>query len=154
MARAVFRSISPSLLDPNLFKKAFEDASREMEKDVKGAFIDATSGWKHKPVWRGYVRLTADNIYISVGTADEIFKFVDEGTKAHIIRPVKAKMLLLHWVDAASGDDVFAKEVHHPGTKAQHISADIREIWLGLMPDYFDKYLFAAIQQSGHQIHG
>lgn len=152
MARSTFRSISPSLLDPNLFRKAFEDASREMEKDVKGAFIDATSGWKHKPVWRGYVRLTADDIYISVGTADQIFKFVDEGTKAHVIRPVKAKML--HWVDTASGEDRFAKEVHHPGTKAQNISKEIREIWLGLMPEYFDKYLYAAIQKSGHELHG
>lgn len=148
MARAQFRSFTPSHLDPNLFAKAFEDASREMEKDVKGAFIDATSGWKHQPVWRGYVRLTADNIYISVGTADQIFKFVDEGTKAHIIRPVKAKML--HWVDASSGEDRFAMEVHHPGTQAQHISTDIREIWLGLMPDYFDKHLMEAIKNSGH----
>jgi len=148
MARAVFRSISPSKLDPNLFAKAFEQASRAMERDVKGAFIDATSGWKHKPVWRGYVRLTADNTYISVGTTDQIFKFVDEGTVAHIIRPIKAKML--HWVDPVSGDDRFAKEVHHPGSKAQHISQDIREIWLGLMPDYFDKYLLEAIRQSGH----
>lgn len=148
MARAVFRSISPSLLDPNIFANAFEQASRAMEHDVKGAFIDATSTWKNKPVWRGYVRLSADNIYISVGTTDLIFKFVDEGTKAHIIRPIKAKML--HWVDAGSGEDRFAKEVHHPGTKAQHISKDIREIWLGLMPDYFDKYLMQAIQQSGH----
>ena len=98
MARSVFRSISPSLLDPNIFQDAFEKASRAMEQDVKGAFIDATSGWKNPPQWRGYVRLTADNIYISVGTANEIFKFVDEGTVAHIIRPVKAKML--HWVDA------------------------------------------------------
>lgn len=149
MARAVFRSISPSLLDPNVFKDAFEKASREMEKDVKGAFIDATSGWKHKPTWRGYVRLTADNIYISVGTTDEIFKFVDEGTKAHIIRPVRAKVL--RWTTPA-GEDAFAKLVHHPGTQAQNISGEIREIWLGLMPEYFDKYLYQAIQQSGHKI--
>lgn len=150
MGRTAFRSISPSRLDPNLFAKAFEQASREMEKDVKGAFTDITSGWKKPPVWRGYVRLTADNIYISVGTTDQIFKFVDEGTVAHIIRPVKAKML--HWVDPASGEDRFAKEVHHPGSKARKYSAEIREIWLGLMPDYFDKYLLEAIQQSGHAI--
>ena len=150
MARTVFRSISPSRLDPNLFAKAFENASRAMEADVKSAFIDITSGWKNPPVWRGYVRLTADDIYISVGTTDEIFKFVDEGTKAHIIRPVRAKML--HWVDEASGEDRFAKEVHHPGSKAREYSKEIREIWLGLMPDYFDKYLFEAIQKSGHAI--
>lgn len=148
MGRSVFRSISPSLVDPGLFDKAFEQASRAMEKDVKGAFIDATSGWKNQPVWRGYVRLTANNIYISVGTTNEIFKFVDEGTKAHIIRPVRAKML--HWVDG--GQDFFAKEVHHPGTKPQNISKEIQQIWLGLMPEYFDKYLLEALQKSGHKI--
>lgn len=150
MARAQFRSISPSLLDPKIFNAAFEAAAREMEKDVKGAFIDAVSGWKHKPVWRGYVRLNADQIYISVGTTDQIFKYVDEGTKAHIIKPVRAKML--HWVDPTSGEDVFAKEVHHPGSKAQNISKDIREVWLGLMPDYFDRELVKAIKESGHAI--
>ena len=148
MARAVFRSISPSLVNPALFQDAFMKAAREMEKDVKGAFVDATSGWKKPPTWRGYVRLTASNIYISVGTDNEIFKFVDEGTKAHIIRPVRAKML--HWQE--NGQDFFAKEVHHPGTKAQNISKEIREIWLGLMPDYFDKYLLEALQKSGHKI--
>lgn len=149
MARAVFRSILPSLLDPNIFRKAFEEASREMEKDVKGFFIDAVSGWKHKPVWRGYVRLTGDRIYISVGTTDEIFKYVDEGTVAHIIRPVKAKML--HWV-TPSGEDAFAKEVHHPGTTAQNISGEIQDIWVGLMPELFDQHLMKAIQASGHAI--
>jgi hypothetical protein len=149
MARTQFRSIAPSLLDPKLFLSAFEKAARAMERDVKGAFLDATSGWKHKPVWRGYVRLTADNLYISVGTVDQIFKFVDEGTVAHIIRPVRARML--HWTE--NGQDFFAKEVHHPGTQAQNISKEIREIWIGLMPDYFDQALQEAIQQSGHAIH-
>jgi hypothetical protein len=148
MARAAFRSILPSLLDPHIFERAFDKAARAMEQDVKGAFMDATSGWKNKPVWRGYVRLTKDQIYISVGTTNEIFKFVDEGTKAHIIKPVKAKML--HWQE--NGEDFFAKEVHHPGTKAQNISKEIREVWLGLMPDYFDRELVKAIQMSGHAI--
>jgi len=152
MARTVFRSISPSRLDPNLFSKAFEQASRAMERDVKSAFTDITSGWKNPPVWRGYVRLTADNIYISVGTTDQIFKFVDEGTVAHIIKPVRAKVL--HWIDPASGEDRFSKGHWVKGITAQNISGEIREIWLGLMPDYFDKYLMEAIQQSGHAIHG
>jgi len=151
MARATFKSIIPSLLPQSVFDAAFEKASREMEKDVKGAFEDATSAWKHKPVWRGYVRIDSSRIYISVGTTDEIFKFVDQGTKAHIIRPIRAKVL--HWVDASSGEDRFSKEVHHPGTKAQHISQDIQAVWAGgLMADYYDLALIQAIQESGHAI--
>ena len=149
MARAQFKTIIPKLLPPKVFEEAFEKASREMEKDVKGAFEDAISTWKHQPTWRGYVRIAATNIYISVGTADEIFKYVDQGTKAHIIRPVNAKVL--HWVDA-DGENHFAKEVHHPGMKAQNISKTIHDIWVGMMPEYFDKYLIEAIQSSGHAI--
>lgn len=125
-------------------------AARLMEADVKAAFEDATSKWKTKPTWRGYVRVRGQDIYISVGTNNEIFKFVDLGTKPHIIRAKNAKML--HWVDA-SGKDFFAKEVHHPGNKPQDISKNIQEIWAdGLMAEYFDDALLDAVQQSGHAI--
>lgn len=149
MARARFKTIIPKLLPQNVFDKAFERASREMEKDVKAAFKDAVKDWKHQPEWRGYVRIGSDEIFISVGTTDEIFKYVDEGTRPHIIRPVRARVL--HWVDP-SGQDIFAKIVHHPGTKAQEISKSIHDIWIGLMPDYFDKYLVQAINESGHKM--
>lgn len=150
MARAKFRTIIPKLLPPKVFEDAFENASREMEKDVKGAFSDAVSKWKHQPVWRGYVRLSTNEIYISVGTTDEIFKFVDQGTKAHIIKPVNAKVL--HWVDETTGEDRFSKGHWVKGVKAQEISKSIHDIWVGLMPDYFDKHLAQAIKESGHAI--
>jgi hypothetical protein len=41
--------------------------------------------------------------------------FLEYGTAPHIIKPVNAKAL--HW--KGGGGDVFAKEVHHPGTSAQ-----------------------------------
>lgn len=149
MARAKFRTIVPKLVKPEVFEKAFEAASREMEKDVKGAFEDFTANWKHVVTWRGYVRINADSIYISVGTTDPIFKYVDEGTVPHIIRPSKAKVL--RW--STGGETFFAKEVHHPGTKAQKISESIRDIWAGsLMYDYFERALRLAVQQSGHAI--
>jgi len=150
MARARFKTIIPQLLPPGVFQDAFEKAAREMEKDVKGAFEDATSAWRHKPVWRGYVRLGSDLIYISVGTTDEIFKFVDQGTIAHFIKPVRAKVL--HWVDESTGEDRFSMGHEVKGIKAQKISETIRDIWVGLMPDYFDKHLQAAIRESGHAI--
>lgn len=148
--RAKFRTIIPKLLPKETFNKAFESASREMEKDVKGAFEDFVKNWKHVVTFRGYVRINADSIYISVGTNDPIFGYVDLGTEPHIIRPTRAKFL--HFT-ASSGEEVFAKEVNHPGTKAQKISESIRDIWSGgLMYDYFERHLQIAIQQSGHAI--
>lgn len=145
-----FRTIAPKLLPIPAFQNAFEKAAREMEKDVKAAFEDAVAAWKHQPTWRGYVRLNQNGILISVGTQDLIFKFVDEGTEPHIIRPVRAKVL--HWITPA-GEDAFAKEVHHPGTKAQKISEGINDIWQGgLMAEYFEDALTNAVMESGHAI--
>lgn len=151
MSPARFRAIIPQLLPIPVFEKAFQKAARTMEKDVKGAFEDATAHWEHKPAWRGYVRLRGQDIYISVTTQSEIFKFVDQGTKAHIIRAKRAKML--HWVDPASGEDRFAKEVNHPGTKAQNISQEIQATFEdGLMAEYFQDALDEAVLASGHAI--
>ena len=42
--------------------------------------------------------------------------FLEVGTRAHGIDPVRAKML--SWIDPASGERVFAHHVDHPGTAA------------------------------------
>ena len=151
MPRAVFRTIIPKLLPPKVFQDAFEKASREMEKDVKGSYEDAVVTWKNKPTFRGYVRIAAESIYISVGTTDEVFKFVDQGTKAHFIKPVRAKVL--HWVDPTTGEDRFSKGHQVSGIKPRDITKSINAIWSGgLMADYFDRYLQQAIKESGHAI--
>ena len=46
---------------------------------------------------------------------DVVVKTILFGSRPHIIEP-KRKGGVLHWVDAG-GRDVFAKRVHHPGTK-------------------------------------
>lgn len=48
--------------------------------------------------------------------------FVIFPTKAHVIRPKRAK--LLRWVDAG-GEVRFARQVHHPGTKGNDVPARV-----------------------------
>ena len=150
MSGAKFRTIAPKLLPIKVFEQNFQKAARLMEKDVKAAFADAVAKWKHQPEFRGYVRIDSKGIYISVGTQDLIFKFQDLGTKAHIIRP-KRRGGTLHWTSPAG--EFFAKEVHHPGTKAQEISKKIQDIWAGgLMAEYFEDALTDSVMESGHAI--
>jgi HK97 gp10 family phage protein len=52
-------------------------------------------------------------VYVSPDTA--YAKFVEYGTKPHDIYPTKASVLAF----MMGGKQVFAKVVHHPGTKAQ-----------------------------------
>lgn len=60
-----------------------------------------------------------------VGSASPIALFVEEGTKPHEIRAVHAKALAFPL--GTGGEIVFAKAVHHPGTKAQHVFANTLE---------------------------
>jgi hypothetical protein len=150
MARAKFRTIIPKLLPKKVFDDAFEAAAREMEKDVKGAFDDATAFFKNKPIFRGYVRISGEEIYISVGTDSVPFRYYDlgNGGPGRIIRPVRASVL--HWVDP-SGEDVFVKWVR--GYDGKKVSESIQAIWAGgLMADYFDRHIQQAIEESGHAI--
>lgn len=150
MARAKFRTIIPKLLPKKVFDDAFREAAREMERDIKGAYEDATNFFRNKPTFRGYVRISGEQIYISVGTDSIPFRYYDlgNGGPTRIIRPVRAKAL--HWVDQ-NGEDVFVKFVH--GYEGRKVTESIQAIWAGgLMADYFDRHLQMAIRESGHAI--
>jgi hypothetical protein len=78
-----------------------------------------------------------------VTTDDEIYNYVDKGTRAHIIRPRNANVLAFQGGYQAktmprviasrpggrSGPTVYAMEVHHPGTKAREFSKIIHAKW-------------------------
>ena len=55
---------------------------------------------------------TIKNLYPN----QDVLIFFEEGTKRHEIRPKGAGRL--HWTDEDTGEDVFAKQVDHPGTPA------------------------------------
>lgn len=153
MSGARFTSIKPKLFDSRIFHDAFVDAAEKVMQDSAQSFTDATKDWKHKPEFIGTVKVTNKNIAITIQTDDKIFKFVDEGTKAHIIRPVNRKFL--RWNNGpggVGGDDVFAREVHHPGYKGSKISESVQAIWSDLMPDYFDEALRKTALETGHAL--
>ena len=79
------------------------------------------------PVDTGELKLSID--FVITGNKIQIMMakhgwYVEYGTAPHIIRPKNAKAL--HWKGTGTGPrggkvttDVFAKEVHHPGTSPQ-----------------------------------
>lgn len=125
--------------DTNLFVQALGDAVQDTADQVIADYRKATSTWEHQPVFRIMARTArVGNRFTSVdvGTDDEIFGYVDLGTKPHVIRPKNGKVLafktggspktrpnrLLATGGSAGTDQAFAKEVHHPGTKARNFS--------------------------------
>lgn len=112
-----------------VMQEAADDAKSDLEK--------TTEGWQHGVSFEAI----PDKTGFIVGTADEVWNYLDQGTKAHEIRPRRATRLrfqtgykaktrprvLASGGGGASGDVVYAKSVQHPGTEAREWSETVAE---------------------------
>lgn len=134
--KAITATIDQAGLNARKHKQAIILARDITAVAVIQDFEQATRTWNHKPGFK----ITRDADSTSVGTDDEIFGYVDGGTRPHDIRPrgkrlkfqggFKAKTTpgsLRSGSGGSSGAFVFAKVVHHPGTKARNFSKLVNE---------------------------
>lgn len=110
-------------------KKAMDETAVEVKQDLQAV----TQTWKHKPKFTVRVTTRGGRLGITISTDDVIFAYVNYGTKAHIIRPKRAKVLRFQSgysaktrpnfigskAGGAAGAWVSAQEVHHPGSAAR-----------------------------------
>lgn len=117
--------------------RTLNQIGREMKQD----FDELVSNWKDKPRFK--VVRTPETV--SVTTSDEVFGFVNAGTRPHIIRPKRSGGLLKYRLGyraktrpnnttykgsgTASGPWRSSKLVHHPGTKARNFTRIIANRW-------------------------
>lgn len=132
---------------PSIAKQELEKA---LDKEVKPALVKSlnlvVANWEHKPKFQARKTIGKDKITLTVfpvGENADIFKFVDQGTKPHVIKPVRAKMLrfqlgyksktlarparTVSGGGVATGDVVVAKRVNHPGNEARNFTGTIAE---------------------------
>lgn len=121
-----------------------------MDNQVGPALVKShqlvVANWTHKPDFESKTQIRSDVIITTVyptGENAQIYLYVDQGTKPHEIKPVRAKLLrfttgyqpktlakparTVGGGGTATGDQVFAKIVHHPGTEAREFSQTIAE---------------------------
>jgi len=135
---------------PKAVEKGMKEATKEALKD----FEKTTRGWEHNVSFS--VTEQGNGEYL-IGTNDEIWKYVDEGTRPHTIRPrgrflkfapgSKAKTKpggLISGSGVPGSGVVFARVVRHPGTKARLFSQQIARRWSrGVSP-----FIRAALQEA------
>lgn len=134
---------------------AVKKGMREAAEAVKQDFELTTQGWKHKVVFE---ITEVDDTDLAVGTDDEVWGWVDEGTKPHDIVARRAAHLRIPTGGAAktvpgrltSGGGsrgsviIFRKRVRHPGTKARRFTQEIQKRWArGVQP-----FVRAAIEEA------
>jgi len=107
-------------------KKAVQKSANLTQRDLEST----TRTWKHKPKFTVVVEENTTSFAVFAGTNDQIYRYVDQGTKAHDIKPKKSKFLVFSGGYKAKtrvgiigsqegggfGDKVFSeKGVRHPG---------------------------------------
>ena len=128
------------LLDPAKLQSAVNTALDKVAKDVQTDY---------KATYRTWTKVRPDAKITTPGTGmrkvevtDKVYRYVDHGTRAHVIRPKRAKFLFFArsgfraktrpgWIGSGAGSrgvrDTFSKGVKHPGTKPRLFTETIFE---------------------------
>lgn len=162
----VFRPILPSKkYNTAAVRNAIDSEIEAIANDILLDYELTTATWKRNIKFIKMVHVSKDRQEILVGTDDEIYGYVDKGTRRHKIRPKKPGGTLAFpsmFVPKTSpgkmvasfghsgGDTVFAKEVNHPGTKPRNFSKNIQKKWKPLFLRRMEKAMKNAVEASGH----
>lgn len=126
--------------DPKKLARALENALNGVAKDIQLDFAVTTQTWQHKPSFP----ISSPSAYRRViATDDPIYGYVNDGTRAHIIRPKAGGVLVFRGPfraktvpnQIASGPgsvgsaETFSRGVQHPGTKPRNFDTAIHDKW-------------------------
>ena len=172
----VAKAIKPRRFRSEAFTRAITAAANEAGKEIKKDFEATTKTWKHKPDFVKEVDTKASPVQVLVGTDDEIYRFVDEGTKPHPIfagaytGKSNKKALAFQWGGKGSyraktkpgfigsraggptGPFVAFPYVQHPGTKPRHFDKIIQKKWTPRFKRLMERAMSAGAKGSGHSI--
>ena len=118
--------------------EVLDDAVRISAVEAQSMFASTTGTWMHQPT---FVLQHEGTGRWGIKTDDQIYKWVDLGTKAHVITARNAPYLVFRWPSkpktqpnvlasymGARGDQwARKKSVHHPGTKPRNFSRNIQK---------------------------
>lgn len=150
--------------DSSVFRKEVIAEAHELGAFVKKDYEKTTKTWTHKPEFGVMVKATGKGVELTVSTDDKIYGYVDQGTKPHIIRPVRKKMLAFsskfrpkttpRQIKSVKGYrgkvDTLAHQVHHPGTEAREFTKTLIERWKPGFQRGIQNALDRAAKRSGH----
>jgi len=163
------RAITPKTkFKSSIFRDEVRAAAEQIRRDVLLDYVKTVETWRHQPKFKSEVKLGGGEVQTSVTTDDEIYGYVEKGTRKHIIRPrKKGKKLyfkaggfkpkthvgVIQSVPGSPGKkSVFANEVVHPGTKARNFTRVIAKKWQPRYTRAIEKALERAAEKSGHRI--
>lgn len=144
--------------DIERMRKAIENAGKESAKAVEVDFNVTTRTWNHKPDFK--IRHQQYIAIWEISTDDEVYGYVDAGTRPHIIKVKNARFLHFYrtgfraksragWIGsnkgkAANKDETFVKSVSHPGNQPRNFAKTIQKKWATEWPRQLARAIRAA----------
>lgn len=130
------------------------EVTRGMRKD----FEKTTRTWKHRVIFTIQINVN-DTALAMVYTDDDIYNFVNGGTRPHIIKPRKAKFLAfgvpfkaktrVRFLGSGNGSKgktmILSKGVKHPGSEAREFDQVITGKWLPVYEQLMDRRIENAL---------
>lgn len=144
-----------ALADPKRMALAIQNGLDAAAKAAKVDFGVTVQTWNHQPDFT----IQEDGDFKRViGTDDEIYGYVNSGTKPHIIQATAGKVLAFgpsspktaprvigSGAGSRGGASTFRKRVQHPGTQARDFDQAIAEKWQDMLPQTMQRAIDAAL---------
>jgi len=168
----VFKEIKATRLKDGDMRLALLNGIRRMGTKVRKDFEKCVESWEHEVKFEQELSLTAPGPTLYVYTTDEIFGYVDKGTKAHeiwagyytgksdkkalafpsIFSPKTRPGVIGSGPGASGGETVVRPFVMHPGTEPRRFSQAIQEKWEHAFKDEMEEVMREVAQASAHSI--
>lgn len=159
-----FKPIKPGVLRDARIRARVKKAMQEMGPEIQEDFEKTTATWEHEPKF--HIKLTdfSDGLSLEVYTQDQIYAWVNDGTRPYRIYPKNAWMLVFPGTfrpkttprvigsgpGYSGGDLQFRPYVYHPGIESRDFDLEIEDIWKPKMKPRLEKAMKLAAKECGH----
>jgi len=167
----LMKSIKPKRMKVDALRLELLTKLNKVARDIKKDFEKTTETWERKVEFE-VLKSLKGGPSLMIATDDEIYGYVNNGTKPHMIwagiytGKSTAKVLAFPGTYTAktmpgvigsnpggsSGKMIFRPYVHHPGTKARHFDRTIRDKWRSNYKRRMEGAMRRAAEKSGHAI--
>jgi hypothetical protein len=169
------RTVKPSKLKTKEMRDKLRNGLRRVGAGMLKDFKRTTATWEHPVEFHESTHVAGDDqeIAVEVWTEDEIYGYVNNGTKPHEIWagfytgksdkkvlafvPGSVPKTTIGNLDAGpgaegTGDAVYRAHVNHPGTKARRYDLQIEREWQPKFRKEMEDAMREAVAVSGHAI--
>lgn len=144
------------LFDPAAFRRVVRNVRAARAADIEVDFNTTTATWSNAP--KANVEFIGDG-EAKIFMVDDRYTWVNDGTRAHVIRPRNASRLVFQANYRAKtiggfigsraggpfGPTVYSRGVMHPGTTGRFFDIAIADKWNRLLPAILERAILAEL---------